>query len=125
MRIKSIALQNFISFREMQKIEFCPEQDGIFIIQGDMGHGKSSLLNAFFWCLFDDYWLSDEAKFISQPNCDQYDIFNLGSLKDGMSINFSLKIYLIIFYSEEKIEQNWPSFLAKAHFKVHWKNYQN
>ncbi len=32
----------------MQEIDFMPEKKGLFIIEGAMGHGKSSLLNAFF-----------------------------------------------------------------------------
>lgn len=50
-----------------------------------MGHGKSNLLNAFYWCLFDDLWHSDEAKFINSPNPKDVGLFNYGVLKDAIN----------------------------------------
>ena len=84
MRFKSISFKNFISYRDEQTIDFFPKKNGLIILEGEMGHGKSNFLNAFYWCLFDDLWHSDEAKFINNPNPTDVDLFNYGVLEDAI-----------------------------------------
>tara|TARA_Y100000310_G_scaffold343358_1_gene450588 strand:- start:558 stop:2567 length:2010 start_codon:yes stop_codon:yes gene_type:complete len=84
LRFQSIAFENFISYRDRQKIDFVPSENGLVIFEGQQGHGKSNLLNAFFWCLFDELWHSDESKFIHNPDPSKLTLFNLGELKDAV-----------------------------------------
>lgn len=115
MRLKSITLENFLSYRNKQIIDFKPEKDGLTILQGDMGHGKSNLLNAFFWCLFDDLWHSDEARFIRNPDPNKYDLFNRGELRDkareGEYVELVVKIEFILDDHYKAIRKQGANFI--------------
>ncbi|AIY06811.1 hypothetical protein Plano_2846 [Planococcus sp. PAMC 21323] len=53
MIIKSIEIKNFRQFKGIQKIIFSTAQDeNITLIQGDNTSGKTTLLQAFLWCLY-------------------------------------------------------------------------
>lgn len=53
MIIKSIEIKNFRQFKDNQKIEFSTSKDeNITLIQGDNTSGKTTLLQAFLWCLY-------------------------------------------------------------------------
>jgi len=83
MRISYIEIKNFKSYREKQRIEFATDKTRpITIIEGQMGHGKSNLLNAFYWCLFDSYWDGDKNKLVESPNPNEVYLFNKGATKD-------------------------------------------
>jgi len=82
MKISSITLQNFRSYRDTQQIEFGTGEKYITIIEGQMGHGKTNLLNAFYWCLFDQYWDSDKNKLITKPDPVESDLFNKGAFEE-------------------------------------------
>ena len=49
MRIRKIKIENFQSYYEIQTLEF---SDGLNLIIGNGGKGKSKLFNAFYWVLF-------------------------------------------------------------------------
>ncbi len=103
MKLRSISFKNFLSYRVAQGMNFHPEKNGLIVIQGEMGHGKSNLLNAFYWCLFDDLWHSDEAKFLNNPDPLKYNLFNTGSLKDNSSNGSFIDLYVeICLYDKDK-----------------------
>ena len=56
MRILSIELNDFISFKGNQLIEL---NKGLNLFNGDIGSGKSSLYNAFYWCLYNKIYITD------------------------------------------------------------------
>lgn len=58
MLIKSITIRNFLPFFGETKIEF---SDGLNLILGDIGKGKTMLFNAFYWCLYDEVYITDEG----------------------------------------------------------------
>ncbi len=49
MKLNSIFLKNFRGFRSGTTVQL---KDGINLVLGENGRGKSSLLNAVEWCLF-------------------------------------------------------------------------
>ena len=56
MIIKNITIQNFQSYYSSQSIEF---SEGLNLIIGNGGKGKSKLFNAFYWVLFGDIYITD------------------------------------------------------------------
>lgn len=58
MKINSIAINNFQSYYGEQTIEF---GDGLNLIIGNGGKGKSKLFNAFYWVLFGKIYVTSEG----------------------------------------------------------------
>lgn len=58
MKIKSITINNFQSYYGEQSIEF---GDGLNLIIGNGGKGKSKLFNAFYWVLFGKIYVTSEG----------------------------------------------------------------
>ena len=56
MRINNIKVENFQSYFQQSTFEFT---DGVNLILGENGGGKSSLFNAFYWVLFDKVYQTD------------------------------------------------------------------
>ena len=53
MYIKSITVENFLPFQEKQKINFSTDKEkNVTLIMGNNGAGKTSLAQAFEWCLY-------------------------------------------------------------------------
>lgn len=101
MKISYIYLQNFKSYREPQKIDFGTDDKYITIIEGQMGHGKSNLLNAFYWCLFAQYWDSDKANLIDDPDPNVVDLFNKGELKDSAKKGQRIDLFVEIEFWDD------------------------
>ncbi|MDY4663257.1 MAG: AAA family ATPase [Alloprevotella sp.] len=58
MKINSITINNFQSYYEEQTIEF---GDGLNLVIGNGGRGKSKLFNAFYWVLFGKIYVTSEG----------------------------------------------------------------
>ena len=89
MRILSIEINNFIAFKGNQLIEF---KKGLNLFNGDIGSGKSSLYNAFYWCLFDKIYVTDDGW---QEKPDKENVINhsaLKLLKDGDEAECYIKL---------------------------------
>lgn len=53
MFIKTITVENFLPFQNVQRIEFSTDKDrNVTLIMGNNGAGKTSLAQAFEWCLY-------------------------------------------------------------------------
>ena len=101
MKIISIELENFIPFKGDNLVEF---SDGLNLINGSIGGGKSSFFNAFYWCLFNRIYVTDEG-WISDP--DKTEIINsivYNELKVGDKT--SCKVSLLIETDEDYIEKS-------------------
>lgn len=122
MKIASIGLQNFKSYRELQKIQFGTDKKYITIIEGQMGHGKSNLLNAFYWCLFGQYWDSDKSILIDSPNPNEVDLFNKGVLLDSRDDGYKVTLYVEIeFYDDEENKYTLRRSQSGVFIKREWK----
>ena len=53
MLIKQITLSNFRQYKEKQVVEFsCDKEKNVTVILGDNTSGKTTLIQAFNWCLY-------------------------------------------------------------------------
>lgn len=102
MKIAHIILENFKSYRDKQQFDFGIGDKYITVLEGQMGHGKSNLLNAFYWCLFNQYWDSDKSILIADPDPHDVDLFNKGELKDRSQEGNKITVYVeIVFWDDE------------------------
>lgn len=102
MKISHIILENFKSYRDRQTIKFATDEHKfITVIEGQMGHGKSNLLNAFYWCIFDQYWDSDKHVLFTSPDPYQVYLFNKGILKEHSSEGQHIEINVEIEFFDD------------------------
>lgn len=122
MKIASISLQNFKSYRDCQKVVFGTGDKYITILEGQMGHGKSNLLNAFYWCLFGQYWDSDKSILINDPNPNEVDLFNKGELLDNQEDGSRVNLFVEIeFYDNEKSKYTLKRTQSGVYINRSWK----
>lgn len=62
MIIEKIELENFMCFAGKCNFEFT---EGINVIIGDNGYGKSKLYDAFYWVLYDQVFVSEKKEFLN------------------------------------------------------------
>lgn len=122
MKIASISRQNFKSYRDCQKVVFGTGDKYITILEGQMGHGKSNLLNAFYWCLFGQYWDSDKSILINDPNPNEVDLFNKGELLDNQEDGSRVNLFVEIeFYDNEKSKYTLKRTQSGVYINRSWK----
>ena len=63
MLIKSISMKNFQCYHGDHEDNLLHFKNGINLIVGDNGGGKSKLYDAFYWVLYDEIFSSDERTF--------------------------------------------------------------
>ena len=87
MKINSITINNFQCYYGEQTIEFC---DGLNLIIGNGGKGKSKLFNAFYWVLFgkiyitsEGWCLTDELYLSSHKALHKYEYINKKALMES------------------------------------------
>jgi len=61
MIIEKIELENFMCYSGRQTMKFT---EGINVIVGDNGYGKSKLYDAFYWALYDQIFVTEQKKFL-------------------------------------------------------------
>ncbi|MFW5887357.1 MAG: AAA family ATPase [Bacteriovoracia bacterium] len=122
MKIAHISLENFTSYRERQMIRFGMDDKYITILEGQMGHGKSNLLNAFFWCLFNQYWDSDQVKLVEDPDPNEFKLFNLATLDDEAIDGKKVSLFVEIeFWDDEGNKYNLERSLSGHFMRKTWK----
>lgn len=130
MLIKSITIENFQSYYDSQTMEF---SQGLNLVIGNGGKGKSKLFNAFYWALFGKIYITgigwcstdslpNSAKFAMQ----KHDFFNKKALfeaSEGLIVRASVQIELVddkgVCYTIErsavakrKQSEEWDSIYA-------------
>ena len=60
MIIEKIELQNFMCYSGKNTIEF---NEGINVVIGDNGYGKSKLYDAFYWVMYDQVFATEQKSF--------------------------------------------------------------
>lgn len=130
MKIHSITINNFQSYYGEHGIEF---SDGLNLIIGNGGKGKSKLFNAFYWVLFGQIYITsegwcktDDLYHSSHKALRNYEFINKRALKlanKGEDVTCSVILELFddhgdLFTIERTIianrtqEENWDSSLA-------------
>lgn len=98
MLIKAITVENFLPFRGSQRVVFStdPEQN-VTLIMGDNGAGKTSLAQAFEWCLYGRA-PKDSVQVINayvrdhlSPGSFSYALVEINLEKDGIDYSVSRK----------------------------------
>ena len=60
--LEYMEIENFLGVQERVTIPFGEMQDGVWLIQGRNGSGKSTIMEGLCWCLFGDFIRSDMRK---------------------------------------------------------------
>lgn len=103
MILEYIEINNFRSYYKKQRIDFATDKTKNFtIIQGNNGTGKTTLLNAFTWCLYDDE-LHDEKNGKNMSLCNNLTASEL-DMGDSVEVSVELGFYLENKYGER---DNW------------------
>ena len=80
MKLKKIVLENFRQFYGKQEINLeTSDEANVIVIHGENGAGKTTILEAFSWCLYGKIDLVQSQNILNEK------VFN--SLSDGMSSN--------------------------------------
>lgn len=114
MKINNIIIENFQSYFQTSSFEF---KEGVNLILGENGGGKSTLFNAFYWVLFDLVYETDigwedlDVKFLNARTRDL--------LKNNESANLSvtLKIEALNYINREDAENVQYTFYRKVKFR--------
>lgn len=101
--VKSVSIQNFRQFKSVE-VNF-PYQDGIYILSGVNGIGKSNFMNAICWCLY------GEMPFLSQGEGNtRKNIINESALSendDEASVSIKLDVDSDSYLIRRYIKKNW------------------
>lgn len=62
MIVEKIELENFMCYADKSVMEF---NEGINVIIGDNGYGKSQLYNAFYWVMYDQIFVKEHDEFVN------------------------------------------------------------
>lgn len=105
MKINSITINNFQSYYDEQTIDF---SDGLNLVIGNGGKGKSKLFNAFYWVLFGQIYITSEGWChtdnlyqSSHKALHNYEFFNKKALHDAVLGN-QVKCSVILDLEDDK-----------------------
>lgn len=73
-KLQSVTIENFLGIQGLIELNLSTMDDGVWFIEGNNGSGKSSLLEAITWCLFNRFLRTDmKASFavndVTKRNC--------------------------------------------------------
>ena len=95
MLIKQITLQNFRQFKGKQELVFATDSNqNVTVLLGDYTFGKTTILQAFNWCLF------NEADFPKESNPDFLLNLDLAEEKAGMEQKLEVYVELILEHND-------------------------
>ena len=93
LQLGKIILNNFKTYYGEVTVELSPDTEKtITIIHGEMGKGKTTLINAIYWCLYGEIRTDNERKGVTDESIISNDA--LSSLNIGNSNDTSVEIYL-------------------------------
>ena len=121
MLIKQIALKNFRQYKDLQVVEFsCEKAKNVTVILGDNTSGKTTLIQAFNWCLYGTTAFKTR-ELINSETLLEMNVFSSREVSVEVELEHEDKIYVIRRTQiVTKNEGNKPS-CTKATLKVEYK----
>ena len=118
MKINSITINNFQSYYGEQTIEF---SDGLNLIIGNGGTGKSKLFNAFYWVLFGEIYITSEGwcktdnlYIDSHEALHNYEFINKKALSEA-NVNEMVQCSVIIDITKRSKLYHLPLIMERYH----------
>lgn len=121
MLIKQIALKNFRQYKDLQVVEFsCDKDKNVTVILGDNTSGKTTLIQAFNWCLYGTTSFKTR-ELINSETLQEMSMFSSDEVSVEVELQHEDKLYVIRRTQVvTKNEGNKPS-CARASLKVEYK----
>lgn len=98
MLIKKLTLENFRQFKDKETIEFSRKKDAnITLILGDNTSGKTTILQAFLWCLYGNKKITFKSKrqLYNEEIAEKMQEGDIKNIKVEMEVNHSSTDYII------------------------------
>ena len=111
MIIKKIEIENFMCYSGQNVMEFT---EGINVIIGDNGYGKSKLYDAFYWVMYDQVFVTEKKEFQNTRIVKSYLISDKSKISDG-------KIFASVCITFHNIERD-SIFILERKYKAEIKN---
>lgn len=121
MLIKQIALKNFRQYKDLQVVKFsCDKEKNVTVILGDNTSGKTTLIQAFNWCLYGTTSFKTR-ELINSETLQQMTMFSSAEVSVEVELKHEEKLYVIRRTQVvTKSEEDKPS-CARATLKVEYK----
>ena len=121
MLIKQIALKNFRQYKDLQVVEFsCDKEKNVTVILGDNTSGKTTLIQAFNWCLYGTTSFKTR-ELINSETLQEMSMFSSVEVSVEVELQHEDKLYVIRRTQVvTKNEGNKPS-CTRAALKVEYK----
>ena len=121
MLIKQIALKNFRQYKDLQVVEFsCDKEKNVTVILGDNTSGKTTLIQAFNWCLYGTTSFKTR-ELINSETLQEMSMFSSVEVSVEVELQHEDKLYVIRRTQVvTKNEGNKPS-CTRAVLKVEYK----
>lgn len=121
MLIKQITLKNFRQYKDLQTVEFsCDKDKNVTVILGDNTSGKTTLIQAFNWCLYGTTSFKTR-ELINSERLQEMSMFSSVDVAVEVEIQHEGKLYVIRRTQVvTKNESNKPS-CTRATLKVEYK----
>lgn len=95
MLIKQIALKNFRQYKDLQVVKFsCDKEKNVTVILGDNTSGKTTLIQAFNWCLYGTTSFKTR-ELINSETLQQMDMFSSAEVSVEVELKHEDKLYVI------------------------------
>jgi len=96
MKLEILTLNNFRQFVGEQTLSFSQDKDNnITVIHGENGAGKTALLNSLYWIFYDEIYLPDPEKLVSEKAIAESEIGEEIKVEGVLKFSHDNKIYTI------------------------------
>ena len=96
MILVSLTLVNFRQYYGMQRIDFASSKDkSVTVIHGENGHGKTALLNAFSWCLYQHINLPNAEHLLNEKAEAEIQLGQLGEASVALVFSDNGRTYAV------------------------------
>lgn len=120
MIIKSISLKNFQCYFGAHEDNYFEFEEGINLVIGENGGGKSKLFDAFYWALYDQIFQSDTREFVYTRNYKDKIISDKAKKVCPVGEELSTEIVLVVEDSQGNIYRIMRIYRAKKVDEDKW-----